>query len=79
MLHASKTPDESGNYNHLMRVTYRFEISMRNRVFGSRLLNYRQIGLIFVYFVFPHRKKLGFCALSDKGGNLGDISHRLAP
>ena len=29
MLHASKTPDESGNYNHLMRVTYRFGISIK--------------------------------------------------
>ena len=29
MLHASKMPDESGNYKHLMRVTYRFEISIR--------------------------------------------------
>ena len=28
MLHASKTPDESGNYNHVTRVTYKFGISM---------------------------------------------------
>ena len=25
-----KTPDESGNYNHPMRVTYRYEISITN-------------------------------------------------
>ncbi len=32
----------------------------RNRVFGSRSLNYKQIGLIFVNLVLPRRKKLGF-------------------
>ena len=30
MLHASKPPDESGNYNYLMRVTYGFEISINS-------------------------------------------------
>ena len=29
MLHPSKTPDESGNYNHSARVTYRLGISMK--------------------------------------------------
>ena len=29
MLHASKTPDESGNYNHSVRVTYGLGISMK--------------------------------------------------
>ena len=28
MSHASKTPDESGNYNHSVRVTYRLGISI---------------------------------------------------
>ena len=28
MLHASKTPDESGNYNHSVRVTDRLGISI---------------------------------------------------
>ena len=28
MLHASKTPDESGNYNHSVRVNYRLGISI---------------------------------------------------
>ena len=28
MLHASKTPDESGNYNHSVRVTYRLGFSI---------------------------------------------------
>ena len=29
MLYASKTPDESGNYKHLVRVTYGLGISIR--------------------------------------------------
>ena len=29
MLHASKTPDESGNYNHPVRVTYGLGISLK--------------------------------------------------
>ena len=31
MLHASKTPDESDNYNHSVRVTYRLGISITRR------------------------------------------------
>ena len=37
MLHASKTPDESGNYNHSVRVTYRLGISIRlSNVFNTQ-------------------------------------------
>ena len=32
----------------------------RNRVFDSRSLNYKQIGLIFVDLMLPRWKKLGF-------------------
>ena len=35
MLHPSKAPDESGNYNHPMRVTYRLGISIN--LVSSRL------------------------------------------
>ena len=31
MLHAFKTPDESGNYNHSARVTYRLGISITSQ------------------------------------------------
>ena len=39
-------------------------LEKRNRVFGSRSLNYRLIGLIFINLVLPRWKKLGFCAVS---------------
>ena len=33
MLHDSKTPDESGNYNHAVRVTYGLGISIKSYEF----------------------------------------------
>ena len=40
-------------------------------MFGLCSLNYMQIGPVFVNLAFLRWKKLGFCALSYKGDNLG--------
>ena len=47
MLHASKTPDESGNYNRSVRVTYRLGISMR----FMKMAHLLRIGILFVMAV----------------------------